>query len=208
MQGTRYLVFITTVLGSLFAHASSDIDAFTQSLPADCYHAGQYQQAKSLEGMPAPLITHGRYVFACNNGLIWHTQSPIEETSVYTTAGDHIQFNENGDKTLLNGRVHRTVGRILNNIIGGDRHYISKNFTSAPLTDGISLIPKKRGMKKFIQSIELKSNAEGAVLVLFHPKNEFTQITISDRQVFDILDQPTCRALLRVPPQSCNTLFN
>ena len=36
-------------------------------LPEGCYHAGEYQQHKTLAGMDKPLITDGSFVFNCHS---------------------------------------------------------------------------------------------------------------------------------------------
>lgn len=189
--------------------SQSAAQVLEQYLPSDCYHTGQYRQAKSVQGLAAPLITTGSFVFDCNNGLIWHTQTPIVETLVYTEQGAHTHIKEHGALSDVDGRVQRALGTILNNLIAGDTEFILKNFELSALANGFVLTPKARRMKKFLNKIELQEVPTGqhVELTLFHPHQELTQISITEKRVLTSLDQSKCDALGTVPPAACSTLL-
>lgn len=39
---------------------------------------GNFEQRKQLSGLPMPLVSTGRFVYARNTGVYWHTQAPYD----------------------------------------------------------------------------------------------------------------------------------
>lgn len=118
-----------------------------------CFTSGKFHQTKKLEAIEKPIQSEGMFIFSCEHGLIWHTQSPILETIIYSKTGDHFRITEDKTAERLKGRIHSRLSSLLINLIGNDKKYISKLFETETTKNSLELTPKKRQLKKFIQSI-------------------------------------------------------
>ena len=136
--------------------ASSVGDAVSSHLPSGCIHSGSFFQEKTLEGMAKPLQTRGDYLFHCEQGLIWHTVSPLTETAIYRAAGEHWLLNADGSTSRLDSRLHKSLGNLLNRLVGGDAEWLQRNFDAETDSTGLGLRPKQRGMRRAIERIHIR----------------------------------------------------
>jgi hypothetical protein len=211
--------------------AWADAAKLDSYLPQGCYHAGEYQQHKTLAGMDKPLITDGSFAFNCNQGLIWHTQSPIIETIIYKAQGDHVIMRADGSTQALDSRAQRALGKILNNLIGGNSDYLQQTFSiteksnsieegnSAGKESGIGkennigkessleLIPKNKQMQKFLRSLSITPQTDSVKITLQLAEQETIAIRIFARHSFANLEQAQCEQLPKLSPQACKILF-
>ena len=176
-------------------------------LPEGCYHAGEYQQHKTLAGMDKPLITDGSFAFNCNQGLIWHTQSPISETIIYKAQGNHVVVRADGSTQVLDSRAQRALGKILNNLIGGNSDYLQQTFSIVENEDRVELTPKNKQMQKFLHSLSITPQTDSVKITLQLAEQETIAIRIFARRSFTRLEQPQCEQLPKLPPQACKILF-
>lgn len=197
----RVLLFFMSMLAC--GHAFGSTEDLARALPDACYHSGKFRQSKTVDGVDAPLISSGSYVFNCNKGLIWHIQMPIIETTVYTVRGKPTRVSEQGQVSQLDSRLQRALGEILNNIIGGNRRYIDKHFVIATTTSGYSLTPKNRRIRKSLNTVLLDNRNDRERLTLVQSDTETTVIDIYEHHAHDKLSESSCAALRTVPTQSC-----
>ncbi|RYZ90844.1 MAG: hypothetical protein EOO68_24310 [Moraxellaceae bacterium] len=197
-------LFSTLVLLCMSSTVWADLATY---LPRGCYHAGQYEQQKHLAGVAKPLITQGSFAFNCHQGLIWHTQSPIIETIVYKTQGDHFILRADNNAQVLDSRVHRALGKILNNLIGGNSDYLQQTFTILEQPDGLVLTPKNKQMQKFLHSLNVTQKKDAIDITMELAEQEITEIHIFSRRSFEALDQSQCAELSGISPAACNILF-
>lgn len=201
---------LTVVLLALspLALAQSQPQLLSEHLPEDCYHSGHYHQSERVAGLPKPLITTGSFVFDCHHGLIWHTQTPIVETIIYRRSGDALLIAQQGEQTRLEGRLHKSIGTLLNNLIGGNSDYLVKNFTLQSASNGVTLTPKKRRLQKFLQQVNLQHRGEEVTLSLHFSAEESTSVAISAKKTYAELDEQACVAIATIPPKSCRALYD
>ncbi len=187
--------------------AWADTTKLSGYLPESCYLAGEYQQHKTLAGMDKPLITDGSFAFNCNQGLIWHTQAPITETIIYKLQGNHVVLRADGSAQALDGRAQRALGKILNNLIGGNSDYLKQTFSIAEKNSSLELIPKNKQMQKFLHSLSITPQADSVKITLQLAEQETIAIRIFERRSFTSLEQTQCEQLPKLPPQACKILF-
>jgi hypothetical protein len=209
------IFFISTAPLTAWANTTT----LSSYLPEGCYHAGEYQQHKTLAGMDNPLITDGSFVFNCNQGLIWHTQSPITETIIYKAQGDHFMVRADGGTQVLDSRAQRALGKILNNLIGGNSDYLQQTFsiteketsdekgTNNEKESSVELIPKNKQMQKFLHSLSITPQTDSVKITLQLAEQETIAIRIFARRSFTSLEQTQCEQLAKLPPQACKILF-
>jgi len=176
-------------------------------LPEGCYHTGEYQQHKTLAGMDKPLITDGSFAFNCNQGLIWHTQSPITETIIYKAQGNHVVVRADGSMQVLDSRVQRALGKILNNLIGGNSDYLQQTFSIVEKEDRVELTPKNKQMQNFLHSLSITHQTDSVKITLQLAEQETIAIRIFARRSFTSLEETQCEQLPKLPPQACKILF-
>jgi hypothetical protein len=185
----------------------AQVDSLATYLPESCYHSGQYQQQKNLRGLENPLLSQGSFVFNCNQGLIWHTQSPIVETIVYKTKGKHFILHEGASAQVLSSKIHQSLGKTLNNLIGGNSAYLQQTFTFIQNQQGLVLTPKKQHMKNFLKSLNIEKKSDGVTITLLLAENETTIIRIFDRQNFAVLEEKDCAQIKNSLSPACKLLF-
>jgi len=204
-------IFAKQVIALLLAFAPlitwADASKLSTYLPEGCYHSGEYQQQKTLVGMDKPLITDGSFAFNCNQGLIWHTQSPITETVIYKAQRDSIIIRADGSTQVLDSRVQRALGKILNNLVGGNSEYLQQNFSMLEKDNSVELTPKNKQMQKFLHSLNIAPQTDSVNITLQLAEQETIAIRIFARRSFTNLEQTQCAQLPNLPPQACSILF-
>lgn len=214
---TKIFITIFLMLAAPLA-AWADTTILSSYLLEGCYHAGEYQQHKTLAGMDKPLITDGSFAFNCNQGLIWHTQSPITETIIYKAQGDHLMVRADGSTQVLDSRAQRALGKILNTLIGGNSDYLQQTFSivekdssirkeNSAKESSVELTPKNKQMQKFLHLLTITPQAESVNITLQLAEQETISIRVFARRSFTSLDQTQCEQLPKLPPQACNILF-
>lgn len=202
-----FLRIIFCVLPSIALAAEKPTQTLDDYLPAGCYHSGDYLQQKIIPGLAQPLQTQGTFVYSCDHGLVWHTQHPIVETAIYKISGRHFLATDDNALNPMTGRVHQSLGTLLNHLIGGDAAYLQRHFQAAMEPGQLQLIPKNKRLKKFIQYILIEPKDDQVTIELHHAGDELTHITIVDRHVHEHLDQPLCEQLLPGKELACTTLL-
>lgn len=197
LMGLLLFGFATTAVG----------DSVSSHLPSDCTHSGVYYQEKTVEGMARPLQTQGDYIFHCEQGLIWHTASPVTETAVYRTTGDHWLLDADGSAARLDGRLHKSLGNLLNRLVGGDATWLQRYFHIAADSDGLELHPRQSSMRRAIKRIHIRREALQATIVMWHANEEVTRLVISDNRVHESLDAAQCEASRPGQKMACYLLF-
>lgn len=199
----RVLIVLSFYFCSAFVSAD---DLLKRYLPETCYQTGEFEQQKPLGKTTKLLNSQGRFAFACDKGLVWRTQTPLLETNLYQLNGR--QWLQAGDAPLqeLKGKIHRHLGNILNQLIGGNQQYLNKHFVMMEQDQTLVLTPKQSRMKKFLQSIHITPADDAVVIKMQHPDN-FTQVRIFNINSRESLDQTECRDSTQTSAEICQTLF-
>lgn len=207
----RYAALCLLLALNLLSSSATASDATAKTLedylPSGCHHSGNYLQQKIIPDLAQPLETQGTFIYTCDHGLIWHTQSPIIETAIYKVSGRHFLATEDAAPSPMTGRVHQSLGTLLNHLIGGDASYLQRHFHATAQSEQLQLTPKSKRLKRFIQHILIQPQTDKVTIELHHAGNELTHITIVDRQAHDLLDQALCEQLLPGKAVVCTTLL-
>ena len=132
-QAIAALASMSFCLHSPLALASDSLakDSLAQNLNnKHCSFAGDFAQSKHLAGLSEPLNSTGAFYYHCNHGVIWKTTSPAESSLVFAKSGAAHRV-ENGQVTKLGARQGRVLGKLLNDLIGGDIVSLEKQFEIA-----------------------------------------------------------------------------
>lgn len=199
----RILIVLSFCFCSMFASAD---DLLKRYLPETCYQTGEFEQQKPLGKTEKRLTSHGRFAFACDKGLVWNTQVPLSETNLYQLNGR--QWLKSGDNAIqqLTGKIHRHMGDILNQLIGGNQQYLNKHFVIQEQDQTLLLTPRQSRMKKFLQQIQITPAADSVTIKMQHPDN-YTQVRIFNINSRESLNQTECRDSTQTSDEICHKLF-
>ncbi len=186
--------------------ASGPTDTF-DALPNGCHLSGKFRQSKSIAGLHQPLISEGEFLYSCNAGLIWHTRAPIMESLIYGLEKPPAKLTDGVAIEVLDNRVHRQLGRLLNSLIGGDDGYLHKTFDARKRDKLLVLAPKKKRMQKFISAIDLTRQAQEAHITLHQAGRQQTAIHIFATAEHPSLNARDCSRVLSDQARACEHLF-
>jgi hypothetical protein len=201
-------LFLLLVLLANFAYAEGeDADLLSDLLPAGCFHSGSYSQIKSFASLPDPVKSSGSFLFSCELGLIWQSDYPINETLIYKKRAPHYRLSELGESTVLDQRIHKELAKLLNKLVGGDVGYLIRKFSLTEDGDGVKLVPRSARMRSFLQSVELRRDAEKAIsITLRHKDQEATAMRIYDTQESESFAGLRCHEHLNHSASACNII--
>lgn len=203
----HYSAGILFVIGLLIHSLTYADEILDKYLPQSCYQTGEFQQQKPLANTSKLLTTHGRYAFACDKGLVWHTESPLMETTLYQLNGRAWIKSADQPMQPLSGKIHQHLGKILNQLIGGNQVYLQKHFVISQADNILTLTPRKSRMKKFLQAIEIARGEQTVDIKLQHPNNQFTSVVITHIQNLALLNKDQCRESTKTGIEVCQTLL-
>lgn len=181
-------------------------DQLETFLPQSCFLSGKFQQEKIIVDLGEPLVSSGRFIFSCENGLIWSSSEPFSETAIYKAKGKHLKILPDGSSEVLSGRMHRELGNILNNLIGAKVDRLRKTFKISSSEEYVILEPKSKRLRKFMASIRMSLLDEG-VNILMASKSESTSILISNATGLSKLNLSECNHLFPSPALACEWLL-
>lgn len=189
-------------------HASNDVivkhtAALTDSvtLPnSPCSFSGNFIQTKTISGLDKKLESSGSFYYHCQAGVIWSTNSPINETLIFSRTGNNTQIKEQNISTLK-GRQSKLLGRLLNSMMGGNQVEIEQQFSLSMLeskTNKFELLPKKKSLKRAIKQIQLmfnqtennalESSLNQTSIQIRDRKDQLTHIESTQTNTFELTD--------------------
>lgn len=83
---TRIFAFLIAFAVSAASHAAAPVDPAAIVSKGQVLR-GQFDQQRTLAGLEKPVRSHGRFVLAPGQGLIWHVEAPFEIVTVITPDG-------------------------------------------------------------------------------------------------------------------------
>lgn len=209
----NWIISASALLGASCAlGAGSPAQLLESYLPETCYQTGFYQQQKSLAGITKVLETSGNFTFACDKGLLWHTSDPLNETLVYQLQGNTQLVSADGSSKKMSGTLQRQLGKMLNQLIGGNQRYLDKTFFIDATDAGVRLTPRAKRMEKFLRAIDISRGDDSVTIRMQHQGDEFTLIRVYQLQALDHLDMAQCVQLAPTEASgfasACKQLFN
>ena len=155
---------LTTVISllcvtSFFNVFANQDDVITQiALPkSTCSFAGEFTQNKTIAGLDQTLESSGSFYYHCEKGVIWSTDTPVDETLIFNRFGDNFKIKDQSVNKFT-GRQGKLLGKLLNSMMSGNQAEIESLFELRLLHDKnhhFELIPKKKSLKRAIKVIDL-----------------------------------------------------
>lgn len=122
----------------------------------------RFEQEKRIKALRRPLRSSGKFLFARDHGLYWHTLQPFDTQLVITESG--MVQKENGRTTLDISVEERPIIHSFTNVFmalfAGDKKVLAKTFDLYLVQEEshwwLGLKPKQRLLKKVMDHICLK----------------------------------------------------
>lgn len=144
------------------AEQESETFALTSTLSSECWFNGNYQQEKSIPGLPTLLKSTGKYVYDCQRGVIWLQTEPLLDGFLFSLSGDNRQILSDGQLLPLSAKYQKAIGRLMLVLLSGDQAQIEQYFSITQANSdpvGYELIPKRGRLKKAVQSVFVMPSA-------------------------------------------------
>ncbi len=197
-----------------FNSSANNLPATNQKLlsmlPQTCVFSGSFKQNRELVGLPVPLVSQGRFFFSCEQGLIWQTQSPINETLIYTKAQLHFSLDQNNELQVADSLIHNYLGRLLLSLMGGDIEYLQKNFAISEdqSKHALTLKPSSTALKRALQDILLQRQDKTATTRITDTNQQITLIETLQLQEFSAQLETACQSVFGNSDKICAALKN
>ncbi len=186
----------------------------------DCYFIGSFTQQKSLSGLSTLAESAGQFIYSCDRGVIWSTNTPELETLVLkseTTTSKAIAYRlVDGLVERLKSRQSRFLTELIMNLMSSDQTGIASSFTAEKNEDGsATLVPKKRQLKRAIKKISFSKLTDkqfgvgqsGIRIVIIDRNLEKTVIEAVRTPLLEPSSLESC-VEVRVPEKACALFFS
>ena len=185
-------LFLTPV-----AHASELELHTTPTLPSDnpCSFSGDFTQSKTIAGLDQALESSGSFYYHCEDGVIWSTHSPIDETLIFSRSNGNTKIKDQ-NVSKLKGRQSKLLGSLLNSMISVNQTEIEEQFelhSIKNVNNEFELLPKKKSLKRAIKQIllvfsqadEQDTNLQKINIQIKDRKDQLTSIASSQTNIFN-----------------------
>lgn len=153
----RMLLSACLLLSALPLMAESDSAAHEQLLkkfmPNTCLFTGSFTQKKVNPQFS--LQTTGRLLYGCDYGLVWQSEKPFLETTLYKHDKQFWLVSADGDKELLTSVAQKGLADFLLKLMAADTDYFIDAFNVAVDGDVLVLSPKSKMMRKVLDNIKV-----------------------------------------------------
>ena len=133
------------------------LDAY---MPTACIFTGKFSQTKETENFA--LSSKGTLFYHCEYGLIWQSEAPFLETTVYTLNEQYFLVSEDGDIEELTSQAQKGIADFLLRLMSGDKSYFLDSFSIKSAEGDLILTPNSRFMRKAVASILLGTNSQAS----------------------------------------------
>lgn len=154
------LFFASVLLFAKQVVANTDAESHEQVLkqfmPNACLFTGRFKQQKV--NSQYTLETAGRLFYGCGYGLIWQSETPFLETTLYKHDKQFWLVFADGEKEALTSAAQKGLADFLLKLMAADSQYFLDAFDMQVMDGVVVLIPKSNMMRKVLASIEVSGH--------------------------------------------------
>lgn len=171
-----------------------------------CQSHGSFLQKRQVKGLPLALQSTGVFFNHCDQGVIWATQSPVEETLVIRSKRPSL-IVENGKQRVLKGYAGQLMSRVIHAMMNGQLASLQKDFEiRQDNPNAWSLRPKKSRLRRALQRIEFTLEGNRVRVSMLDRDELRTDIELDDQPVSDP-ELTSCAQLTGLLPSLCGLLL-
>ncbi|MFQ6372003.1 outer membrane lipoprotein carrier protein LolA [Shewanella sp. YIC-542] len=172
---------------ALFASPANNaqLQQLQQQLLLDEASRGEFQQTRWLQVLKQPLQSHGRFIFAADEGMLWQQQQPFDSTLILKQQ-QLIQIDSQGQMTIQsadNGSpLSSLLPRLMQALLSADMAYLQQHF-SLYLQSGnpwqLGLIAKDAQLQTLLPKLVLQGNAQPQQLLMLTSNGDISDLRFS-----------------------------
>jgi hypothetical protein len=170
---------------SMISHAA-DTENSHEVTPSSQALKGSFSQTKSIKPLKRPFKSHGKFVYIPTQGLLWHTQTPVDSLKLFAKEGVYT-IDEMG---VLNKEAQLDNDFFLA-LFSGNQQKLTRFFYTNKIAQAtenshecIELTPKNNTLKSLFKKINVCSTEVDldtklpTTIHLIDPKDNITQIKL------------------------------
>lgn len=190
------LAMLLLLPGCLRAESSALLDQVAAQLNSADIVAGEFEQAQRIAVLSRPLVSHGRFVFSRDAGLLWEVLEPVQSSLVFGADGE-----VRTSSAIAGARALGFVARLLNSVLGGELATLDDSFQVEGQVEAegwsLQLNPRGGPLARFIDRIDLQGAATIEQVQLLDANGD--QSTLTFRRVVFPAELPSHASILRSP---------
>jgi len=150
---------------------------------------GHFEQQKTIAVLPAPLKSHGHYVFTQGKEVYWETLMPVQSRVLLTPEG--ISFSDpSGEQNAPAQAQHagaEVVAKMFMGVIAGEldsmQDYFTLTATGSASAWKIQMVPRSTNISAYITRIEVRGAEFTEQLEILEANGDKTLIIITTDKV-------------------------
>jgi hypothetical protein len=185
-QAAAFLMLLMSALTLGWGSTEQEIRASAEAVKTV---SADFVQEKHMKMLVRPLTSRGRFVFAAPDSLRWQYDEPLKSL-LLTHDGKTFRYGYQQGRWVEEGGLDLQAMQVVIEQIAGwlGGHFDDSDLFSVRMAPGrrIVLVPKKAGIARFIERIELQLSDTPGVLssvVLIEGEQAFTRIRFSEVRV-------------------------
>ena len=151
---------------------------------------GEFEQTKTIAGFRNPLVSHGDFLVARGQGVLWHTAKPFESTLVVTKTRLFTRAPDGATANMLDAQAEpgmRQVSELVFALLAADLGTLAERFEIQGEAVGaqgwkLVLVPRDAQLAKFLARATLEGDRNVASVRLEEARGDATLIRFA-RQV-------------------------
>lgn len=162
-----------------------DFPEMSQRLVRGQVLRADFRQERTLRALNRPLISHGKLIFAAEDGVLWHLVEPFV-VFVLMRPGEVIEWSEEGVRRrteTASDPVFGTLTDVVLSTLSGDSQKLRQHFdlSSAPSESGwrLSLRPRSAALAAAVSGIEVSGQQFVERVRVIGAKGDMTTIQFS-----------------------------
>ncbi len=188
----------------------TDIAKVRENLSQYTFTMGQFQQIRTITGIPKPLTSSGRFAIWNQHGIYWQTEAPFFSATSYTGT-DIIDWNE--DLTPLPNRgslgtIQKYINEVMVALFNVDEDELNRYFALHWSGDNASwqlqLTPTMSAIKRNIYQITLNGGLQVDTVKVESAQHDITTIQFSEVSAGNQVDSNLCPRFFRLSNSACN----
>ncbi len=186
MKRWLYVIALCVVTTMAFAQVEADIDSLLQRP----FVKAEFKKERKLKVLSKPFITFGYMLFKPDQGLIWKTTRPIDDT-ILIRGTEIIPLNDQTKEATLpaSNPIMASASEMLLAIMSRDKAKILSifNYEKQPVVDGkiiYKLVPKDEKLSAIIFAINISGKERVEVIEILEKSGDSTSIYLLN-EIFD-----------------------
>ena len=186
----RVWLALCAVVAFVPAAQAFDLSQLSQQLREPTVIRGDFVQQKQLRALPQPLVSHGQFVLAREQGLLWFVRQPLQQDYRITDAGIQQRTFSGWAPAGQEGAAGRQ-NRLFLALLRGDTDALQRDFELELLGTAeawsLTLTPRSKLLEQIFTAIQIQGGATAERVELLETQGDSTLLLLESTEVDDQL---------------------